>query len=98
MNLIAPGLGQLMAGMWIRGAMELLTAALCLFWCLFEVIAPIALSVRNMLNGDGDIIKVNLWNVGASIGLLLLLYIWSMIELQLFYKDKPEEPQQSPPA
>ena len=96
MNLVAPGIGQLMAGMWFRGALELLTAIICLLWCLFEVIAPIALSVRNMLSGDGDIVKVNLWNVGASICLLILLYVWSIIELYIVLKD--EEPQTQPPA
>lgn len=91
MNLIAPGIGQMLCGMRFRGALQLLTALSCALWCLVEVFGPIAVSVRNLLSEPGgEIVKPNLWRVGASIGLLLLLYVWSAAEIALFHKDGEE--------
>ncbi len=97
MDLVAPGVGQLFAGMWLRGALELLAAIACLLWALVEVVAPLALSVRNLISGDGEILPLSLWRVGASIALLLSLYAWSVAELVLFYKD-PEDAKTEPPS
>ena len=91
LNLIAPGIGQIMGGMWFRGALQLLTALACVLWCLLEVFGPIAVSVRNLLSDEGgEIVKPNLWRVGAGIALLLFLYVWSILDLALTYKDKED--------
>ena len=88
LNLIAPGVGQLVAGMWFRGALELLAAIACLLWALLELITPIVISVRGLLSDSGDeVMMPNLWRVGASLLLLILLYAWSIVELSLLYKE-----------
>ncbi len=89
LNLIAPGIGQCAMGWWIRGLMELLAALACFFGCLWELILPIALSVRNLLEGDGEILKPDLLRIGLYIGTMALVWLWSFIEICLFAKDPP---------
>jgi hypothetical protein len=90
LNLIAPGIGQIAGGFWLRGAMELLATIACFLWCVAEAIGPVVVSAMNLISGKDEIVQVDLWRVGASVALIILLYIFSIVELALIVKDEGE--------
>jgi hypothetical protein len=98
LSLIAPGIGQLAAKLWLRGALELLASLACVLWCLAEALLPIALSMRNMLSDNGgEVVLPDFPRLFASLGLLLLLYVWSIVEIGWLVDVKEDaEPPQAP--
>jgi len=88
LNLIAPGIGQMAGGYPLRGVLELMGAVFLFLWCLAEALGPVVKSMVNLISGNGDILCINLWRVGASIVLLIALYIFSIVEMALLSKDE----------
>ena len=106
LSLVIPGLGQLFLGWWLRGLMEILTVLVCVLGCAWEVLAPIILSVKNLLSdGEGEIvqpdIRTMLLHVGVYIAIVIAVYFWSLFEIQRFCKDEDpvaaDKPTTTPP-
>jgi len=93
LSLVIPGLGQLFLGWWVRGLLEMATVFVCAAGCAWEALAPIVLTVRNLL-ADGDIVQPDIFSllvhVAVYIAIVIAVYFWSLFEIQRFCKD--EEP------
>jgi hypothetical protein len=86
LNLIAPGIGQLALRWYVRGAIELLLSFITIIWSFMELFMPII----NILSGndnDGQI-TINFSALFLSIFILIIVWLWSIIEIILFYKKK----------
>lgn len=95
LNFIAPGVGQLALGWWLKGALQLLTAILCSLGCIWEVVWPLYASIRNLINGtetNGEtIVQLNFRSILLYIAILVAAWIWSYIDLALCYREPPKE-------
>ncbi|MCP3967297.1 MAG: hypothetical protein GY750_08840 [Lentisphaerae bacterium] len=86
-NLIAPGLGQVMLKWYVRGVLELLAAIGCLVWAVAAVIYPII----TFYTGDpmtSQLPQINISQVIGAVLLFILIWLWSFLEIILFFPKK----------
>ena len=87
-NLIAPGLGQLLAKKWLLGLMMLGGGVLCVLWFTRELALPLYKNMQIMLDGqEMDLKLFNCRNLILSLLSLFLIWIISYAEIFLM-KDK----------
>jgi hypothetical protein len=78
LNLIIPGLGQLLAGAWTRGVTMIVGALACIVWFVFETVSPLLALYRDDFSGE---IEFHYGYMLASLGLLLIIYLWSIADI-----------------
>jgi len=90
LNLIAPGIGQLGAGRWIRGSVMASAGIACFLWFAWEALYPsLYLNMQNALNDrDVDLKLFNYKNLMLSFGLLVLIWAISYVDLFLIKNKK----------
>ena len=77
LNLALPGLGQIVSGRWIAGGVMMLLAVAFFLLGVYFVFAPLFAMIRELIDNPGSAAeyKINLVNVFASFGLLVLVWI-----------------------
>ncbi len=78
LNLIIPGLGQLVMGAWVRGAVMIIGAIACMIWFLYEALAPLLMMYRDEFSEE---IKFHFGFMLTSLALILLIYLWSIADV-----------------
>ncbi|GEM_PF-3556289 len=87
-NLIAPGVGQLLAKKWILGSLMLCGSILCILWFTWEAVYPIYRNMMLILNGyDMDYNIFNVRNLILAPVFLILIWIISYVELMISKDD-----------
>ncbi|HBC89772.1 MAG TPA: hypothetical protein DCZ94_22770 [Lentisphaeria bacterium] len=87
-NLIAPGVGQLLAKKWLLGLMMITGGIFCILWFTWEVAYPLYRNMQIMLDGEEmDLRLFNYRNLILSPVFLILIWIISYAEIFLM-KDK----------
>ncbi|MFA7231537.1 MAG: hypothetical protein WC071_09735 [Victivallaceae bacterium] len=84
LNLLAPGIGQFGLKWFFRGTLEFLGAVTAVILAMREVIKPV-LTLLSSDNGGGDVPAINLTALVTALGIALLIWIWSMVEIAIFY-------------
>ena len=102
LNFVAPGIGHFAAGYWFRGLLYILLSLGAVLWALWEAVKPLILSVARFLQdstSDAQLESVN-WMYFIRIGipalLLLLVWIWSMLEIVIITRKKNAAPPPPP--
>lgn len=85
LNLLAPGIGQLGLKWFFRGSLEFLGAVAAIIWAAREVIKPMFTLLTSDGGGSGDVPAINLQALMTALGIALLIWIWSMVEIAIFY-------------
>ncbi|QSH40440.1 hypothetical protein P0136_13255 [Lentisphaerota bacterium ZTH] len=88
-NLMAPGLGQLMLKWYLRGLIELLGAVGCLAWAVWAVVKPF-IDFYSSNPAQADIPQVNLSSVIGAVMLFILIWLWSFLEIILFFPKQSQ--------
>jgi hypothetical protein len=91
LNLLAPGIGQIALRWYFRGILELLIAIAAIVWMVAEIFVPIL----NFMTGDnmtGAFPNINLQKILFALGIIVLVWLWSLVEIILFYT--PPKPAQ----
>ena len=86
-NIIAPGIGQLTMKKWFRGSVQLLGAILCVVWMLVAFVEIIIDNYYRIMNGTE--MHTGLSAVFTPIGVLILWWIYSYIDLIFFCSPPP---------
>ncbi len=87
-NLIAPGIGQLLARKWIPGIPMLAIGIFSALWFSWEVLYPLYMIMQNALNDqEMDLHLFNYRNLIISPALLIAVWIVSYADL-LMMKEK----------
>ncbi len=89
LNLIAPGLGQLSAKRYIRGAVLAILAIGSILWFAWEVIMPFI----KFYNGDpleSELPEMNFINLLYPVLLFLIVLAWSIIDMFFGFKNNGE--------
>lgn len=91
LNLLAPGIGQIALRWYFRGILELLIAIAAIVWMVAEIFVPIL----NFMTGDnmtGALPNINFQQILFALGIIVLVWLWSMVEIILFYTPpKPDK-------
>ena len=82
LNLIAPGVAQCAMKKWIRGLLQLSGAIACILWM---VVALAQIMIGNLyLAMNGKQPQVHILDVFIPMGVIILLWIYSFIDLFFF--------------
>jgi hypothetical protein len=96
MNFIAPGVGQIAAGCYFRGALLLLGSLAMVVWAVWEIIRPVYRALDGELSSGGAgpsidiLLSVNYMNLGCALLFFLMIWAWSVADIALFYRAKPD--------
>ena len=94
MNLCLPGLGQLLDGRWITGAVILLLSLLFFLAGTYWALAPLIRTIRTLLSDpSGGTIDLH-WEplkIAVCYGLVIILWIFSILEGILHREQKEKE-------
>ena len=76
LNLILPGLGQIVSGRWIAGGAILLSALVFFFLGVYYALSPLFAMIRELLDGaeSPTEYKIELTKVFVCFGLVVLLW------------------------
>lgn len=91
LNLIVPGLGQLMLKAWTRGITMIVGAVACIMWFLYEALSPLLALYRDDFNESAEF---HFGYMITSLALLLIIYLWSIADVVFCCRtesDKVEE-------
>jgi len=94
LNFMAPGVAQLALKWWFRGIVQFVLGLSCFFWFLWEMSYPIIISVWRLLSdssGYAEIEKFNFIHLGLALIGLIIIWIWSFIDLWFNYVPKKVE-------
>lgn len=78
LNLIIPGLGQLVMRTWIRGIIMITGVTACMVWFLYEALAPLMMMYRDEFS-EG--IEFHFGFMLTSLALILIIYLWSIADV-----------------
>ena len=96
LNLVAPGIGQFALKRWLRGLLFLGASLACFVWTL---VGFFKIMVGNLYNAvEGRPVEVNLHGVFGPMGLIILVWIISYVDLFLFKVPEPPPPSENSPA
>jgi len=82
LNLIAPGIAQLAMKRWVRGLLQLFSALACVVWILVAFVNVMIGNIYMVL--DGKEIDSHILDVFIPMGVLVLIWIYSYIDLIFF--------------
>ncbi len=94
LNLLAPGVGQFALRRWLRGLLFLGASLTCFVWALVGIFKIMIGNLYNAL--DGKPVVADLYGVFIPIGLTVLIWIVSYVDLFLFSVPEPTA-SKSPP-
>ena len=82
MNLVLPGLGQIVSGRWIAGGTILLLALIFFGIGVYYALHPLFAMLRDLLDGTGDgtEYRVELSKVLICFGLVVLIWIIGLVD------------------
>lgn len=86
-NLIAPGIGQLTMKKWFRGSIQLLGAVVCVIWMIVAFVDIMIDNYYRVMNGTQ--IHTSLYNLFTPMGVLIIWWIYSYIDLIFFCSLPP---------
>ena len=89
LNLMAPGIAQLVMKKWIRGSIQLIGALACCVWMLVAFVHLIIGNMDKVMNGQD--MDLDMSPIITSSLLLILIWIYSYIDLIFFCKVKEKE-------
>ena len=88
-NLIAPGVGQLMSKKWLSGTLMFIAGQACAVWILWETVYPWYMIMQDALDErDINLSIFNFKRLVMAFSLLALTWIISYAELFLSKKKK----------
>ncbi len=97
MVLLAPGIAQLALKRYVTGLIQLLGALVCFVWAAWLLLTPLFVSLGNLLNDSqtGEIVNNYEYLIYALVPfvLLIFLWLWSLIDIAVFYREPVEEPE-----
>jgi len=98
MNLIAPGLAQCSLGFWVNGLIQLFASLALCAWTIWAALYPLVMNIRYLLSGGtkGALAEVNagyFTSIAIPLGLLTLLWVWSIVEIILKIRDESQNPE-----
>ncbi|HCE46886.1 MAG TPA: hypothetical protein DET40_25340 [Lentisphaeria bacterium] len=86
-NLVAPGVGQLMAKKWMLGGILFITGQACALWILWEIIYPWYMIMQDALNDkDINLSIFNLKRLVLAFSLLAITWLISFADLYFMKK------------
>ena len=93
LNLLAPGVGQIALKWYFRGILELLIFIVAIAWGFMELLLP----VINFLTNENAPLHFNYPPLIIAISAGLLVWLWSLVEIILFYTpSRPDKDQNCP--
>jgi hypothetical protein len=92
MCLFAPGIPQLALKWWWRGILQCGGALVLFVLAASRIIGPMLRNYSLMLNdGSGQMEKIDLAGFFQFVFLLMLLWLWSFIDIIIFYKGDKDD-------
>lgn len=102
LNFIAPGIGHFAAGYWLRGLLYILVSLAALGAAFWQVIRPLVMAIAQYIQdntGEARIEPITMMyfiKIGIPALILVLLWIWSMLEIFILVKKKNSMPPPPP--
>ena len=81
LNLMAPGVGQLAMGRWVRGTAYLILALACTAWVVFSFFRLLIGNIHTAAEGGTP--TVDIFSIFFPMGLLMAVWIVSCVDLSL---------------
>ena len=98
LNFIAPGIGHFAAGYWVRGLLYILLSLGALLIACWQTVRPLVMAIAQYIQdntSNAQIEPVNMMyfvRIGIPVLFLILLWLWSMLEIFILVKKKNAVP------